>query len=157
MSWWTEPTNTLVCHEGIVKKTHVVIGLSWVGILRILNLLWVSFQIGFYSDNNTTSTQVKRKKKYGKPIFKTNTIHATSSSIVKNTSKKQIERIFFLLISNYFIGISHPVPFNLFDDSFTKLTQLSKKNLSSNNFVAKIVYIYIRGLRACRMDGCCYG
>jgi hypothetical protein len=39
-----------------------------------------------------------------KPIFKTNTIHATSSSIVKNTSEKEIERI-FLIISNYFIDI----------------------------------------------------
>jgi len=57
-----------------------------------------------------------------KPIFKTNTIHATSSSIVKNTSEKEIERIFFI-ISNYFIDILHPLPFNLFDDSFTKLTQ----------------------------------
>ncbi len=73
----------------------------------------------------TTPPQPKLKEKKGmeKPIFKTNTIHATSSSIVKNTSEKEIERIFFLLISNYFIGILHPLPFNLFDDSFTKLTQ----------------------------------
>jgi hypothetical protein len=44
----------------------------------------------------TPQPQVKRRKKRsGKPIFKTNTIRATSSSIVKNTSEKEIERIFF--------------------------------------------------------------
>jgi hypothetical protein len=76
----------------------------------------------------TTPPQPKLKEKKGmeSPYSKRTQFMQLHHLLPKIQVKRKLKDFFFL-ISNYFIGILHPIPLNLFDDSFTKLTQLSKK------------------------------